>query len=136
MAAAVECPNCGCHCAVPSGPGRARIDCPNCASTFTFQVTKTVTLAPVSAQSRGGAPVIAPSDRRIARRGHVLRLRCPHCESLVDLCRRERKKGSRPKVVGAVATPAGPAEPEAYSPPIEEPEPEAPAPREAEPAAT
>lgn len=110
MAAAVECPNCRHHCAVPPGRGRARIECPNCASTFTFTRVKNATLAPPpsSAHRRASPP---RADRKVRRRGHVIRLRCPHCESLVDLCRKSGSKKRRRELVGAVIGPAEPIAP-------------------------
>src|SRR6185369_18066524 len=103
----VECPNCRYHCAVPPGKRRARIECPNCANTFKFMRVKKATLAPPPSSSHRRAS-LPPADRKVRKRGNVIRLRCPHCQSLVDLCRKSGSKKRRRELVGA---PAGPAEP-------------------------
>jgi hypothetical protein len=131
MAVVVECPNCRCRCPVPPGPARARIKCPSCESTFTFTRTKSATLAPLAASPRGGTLTV-PAVQKVRRRGHVIRLRCPHCESLVDLCRRQKRKSSKriKRLAGApVAVPAAaPTEFDERGTTVEEPHPLAPPP--------
>src|SRR5262245_57184409 len=97
---AVECPNCRWRCYAPSGPGRARIHCPSCGTRFKFTRINFAKLAPAA-----GRPSPPPKhvDRRVRRKGHVIRLRCPHCTSLVDLCRRQGSRVRQPELVGAPA---------------------------------